>query len=70
MESLRPVTASAPTVSEAVAGALLSLFVPLVGLVVGGVWLARGGRSIVAGAAALLLSCLGLAFWVAFTYGG
>jgi hypothetical protein len=65
---MTPVSAPAPTFSEAVAGALLSLFVPLVGLVLGGVWLARGGRSTAAGAAALLLGCVGLAFWVAFTY--
>jgi hypothetical protein len=68
MENVRAAGAPAPSVAEAIAGALLSLLVPLVGLVVGGVWLARGGRSAIAGAAALALGLAGLAFWVGFTY--
>jgi hypothetical protein len=68
MESVRPASAPAPSVAEAIAGALLALLVPLVGLVVGGVWLARGGRSAVPGAATLALGLACLAFWVGFTY--
>ena len=57
-----------PSVAEVVAGLLLAALVPLVGFVVGGVWLARGGRAGVPGGAALALAALGLAFWLRFTF--
>ena len=57
-----------PTVGEAVAGLLLSLLVPLIGFIVVSLWMARGSRSIPAGIGALALACMGLGFWVAFTF--
>jgi hypothetical protein len=68
MESVAAPFEQPPTGSEAVAGMLLSLLVPLIGFVVGSLWMARGSRSVPAGAAALALACMGLGFWIAFTF--
>ena len=57
-----------PSTGEIIAGALLSLLVPLVGFAVGAMWLERGGRSVAPGVASLMLACAGLGFWVAFTF--
>jgi len=57
-----------PGVAEVVAGLALAALVPLVGFVVGGVWLARGGRGRAPGGAALALAALGLAFWLRFSF--
>ena len=65
MESLRD---DAPGAGEVLAGLLLSMLVPLVGFVVGGVWLARGGRAVAAGAVATALAVGALVFWLGFTY--
>jgi len=58
----------APDVREAVAGLLIAAVVPLVGFMVGGVWLARGRRSALPGAAALTLAVVALVFWLSFSY--
>jgi hypothetical protein len=69
MESVAAPFEQPPTAGEAVAGLLLSLLVPLIGFIVGSLWMARGGRgSVAAGAASLALACAGLGFWVAFTF--
>jgi hypothetical protein len=57
-----------PSLAEVVAGLVLAALVPLVGFVVGGVWLARGGRATAPGGAALALAAVGLAFWLRFTF--
>ena len=58
----------APALDEVLAGLLLSLVVPLIGFVVGGVWLRRGPRSVPAGATALVCGLAALVFWLGFTY--
>jgi len=57
-----------PSAAEVAAGLLLAALVPLVGFVVGGVWLARGGRGSATGGVALALAAVGLAFWLRFTF--
>jgi hypothetical protein len=64
MESLQP----PPSAGEVLAGLLLSLTVPLVGFVVGGAWLSRGGRCVAAGATASAFAVAALAFWLAFSF--
>ena len=64
MEHLR----QPPALGEIVAGLVLSLTVPLVGFVVGGVWCSRGGRCLAAGATAVAFAIGALAFWLAFSY--
>jgi positive regulator of sigma E activity len=64
MQSVQP----PPALGEVLAGLLLSLTVPLVGFVVGGMWLSRGGRCVAAGATASAFAIAALAFWLAFTY--
>jgi len=58
----------APDAREAVAGLLLSAVVPLVGFLVGGVWIARGGRSVLPDALAVALAAAALVFWLSFSY--
>jgi hypothetical protein len=65
MESVRD---DAPGTGEVLAGLLLSLLVPLVGFLVGGVWLARGGRAVAAGTVATALALGALGFWLGFTF--
>jgi hypothetical protein len=58
-----------PAPGELVAGLVLSVAVPLVGFAVGGLWLTRGGRAMVAaGAAASGLAVAALGFWLGFTF--
>ncbi|HEY3020288.1 MAG TPA: hypothetical protein VGJ32_08850 [Solirubrobacteraceae bacterium] len=57
-----------PSPAEVVAGLVLAALVPLVGFVVGGVWLARRSGSRAPGAVALALAAAGLAFWLRFTF--
>ena len=68
MEPIAAAADPAPDAREAVAGLLIAAAVPLVGFLVGGVWLARGRRSVLPGAAALALAVAALAFWLSFSY--
>ena len=68
MDRIAAAADPAPDAREAVAGLLLAAVVPLVGFLVGGVWIARGHRSVLPGAAAVALAVAALAFWLSFTY--
>jgi hypothetical protein len=58
-----------PAPSELVAGLVLSIAVPLVGFAVGGLWLTRGGRTMVAAGGLASAHAVGaLAFWLGFTF--